>query len=207
MHHSLPSSRNGHAAALLGVALLHGALLWWQVRPQPAVALPQQQVIRVSMVAAPEPEAAVQPVKPAPVTPPAERGMRKREEPQPQEMARRQERKPAPVAHESTGRQSAEATAQHAALTEPVPADYLQNPPPVYPRDALRKRMQGTVMVEVLVSREGFASHVQLRRSSGYGPLDAAALDAVRKWRFIPARRGEEVVEARVVVPVEFRIN
>lgn len=199
MRHALPDNRNGHAAAFLGVLLLHGGLLWWQALPQPPMVVPQQQVIRVAMVTA-APQTVPQTARPAAVAAPVktQKPQSKHAEAQPQQSA---------TPRETTGRQSTAATAHHAALTEPIAADYLQNPPPVYPRAALRKRLQGTVMVEAQVGADGLPRHVRLQRTSGHPSLDDAALEAVRKWRFIPARRGDEVIEARVVVPVEFRIN
>jgi protein TonB len=58
-----------------------------------------------------------------------------------------------------------------------------------------------------MVSAEGRAASVSLKQSSGFAPLDAAAENAVRRWRFIPAKRGETPVAASVVVPVEFRLT
>lgn len=85
-------------------------------------------------------------------------------------------------------------------------AAYLQNPPPAYPRSARRAGEQGTVVLRVLVSLDGAATRVELERSSGSATLDSAALDAVQRWRFVPARRGATPVEAWVKVPVVFRL-
>jgi protein TonB len=187
--------------------------------PQPPVAIPQQQMIHISMVA-PSTQRVVEPtpvveVQPIPDTPPSPKGMKKV-----QPVAKPVAKKPKPVeeekeiaevapasAKQTSGLQSAEATQQHAAVTEPVAADYLRNPPPIYPRAALRKRMQGTVLIEVRVSTNGLPLLVSLERSSGHYLLDEAALKAVKKWKFVPAHRGSEMVEASVVVPVEFKIN
>jgi protein TonB len=59
----------------------------------------------------------------------------------------------------------------------------------------------------VLVTVDGAAARVELDRSSGSASLDHAALDAVRNWRFVPARRGSQNVEDWVRVPVVFRIE
>jgi protein TonB len=48
---------------------------------------------------------------------------------------------------------------------------------------------------------------VLLERTSGSSHLDEAAMEAVRRWRFTPAMRGKEVVEAWVLVPVEFQLR
>ena len=48
----------------------------------------------------------------------------------------------------------------------------------------------------------------QVERSSGYPRLDEAAVAVVRdRWRFVPARRGEEALAAWVRVPISFERN
>jgi protein TonB len=92
--------------------------------------------------------------------------------------------------------------------TQPVfDAAYLRNPPPDYPAHAKRRGMEGTVMLEVLVSGEGAARQVMVAQSSGHALLDESAKDAVARWKFVPARRAGAAVEARVIVPVEFRLQ
>jgi len=59
----------------------------------------------------------------------------------------------------------------------------------------------------VLVTIEGTAARVELDRSSGSASLDGAAMEAVRNWRFVPARRGSQNVEDWVRVPVVFRLE
>jgi protein TonB len=84
---------------------------------------------------------------------------------------------------------------------------YKKNPPPVYPRMARRRGYEGTVLMEVLVSREGLVEAVRLLESSGHGVLDHEAMSAVKRWVFEPARRGEEKVEMWVKVPVRFKLR
>lgn len=86
-------------------------------------------------------------------------------------------------------------------------AAYLRNPPPRYPPAARRSGDEGTVLLKVLVTSDGAAARVELDRSSGSASLDSAALEAVRNWRFIPARRGTLNVEDWVRVPVVFRLE
>lgn len=106
------------------------------------------------------------------------------------------------------------AEANPAALprTEPITAPefsaaYLRNPPPRYPPAARRNGDEGRVMLKVLVSPAGVPVRVEVDQSSGSPPLDSAALDAVKAWRFVPARRGVQNVEAWVRVPVVFRLE
>lgn len=94
------------------------------------------------------------------------------------------------------------------ALTPPsFSAGYLRNPPPRYPLAARRAGEQGTVTLKVLVTREGLPARVDLEKSSGSAHLDHAALEAVKTWRFAPARQGAEPVESWVLVPIVFRLE
>jgi periplasmic protein TonB len=88
-----------------------------------------------------------------------------------------------------------------------INAAYLHNPLPRYPVPARRAGEQGTVMLRVLVSRDGTAARVEIDKSSGSPHLDAAARETVKAWRFAPARRGGEAIESWVVVPVVFRLE
>jgi protein TonB len=58
----------------------------------------------------------------------------------------------------------------------------------------------------VQVLPAGAAGRVDLETSSGSAELDNAAIAAVKNWRFEPARRGAEAVEATVIVPIVFRL-
>lgn len=93
-------------------------------------------------------------------------------------------------------------------VTPPVfNADYLDNPAPAYPGMSRRLREQGRVLLRVLVNVNGSTDDVQLRASSGHPRLDEAALDTVRRWKFVPAKRGAELVPAWVLIPISFRLE
>lgn len=100
------------------------------------------------------------------------------------------------------------AAAPVAVLAPPrYDAAYLANPPPPYPASARRRGIEGTSTVEARVGPGGDAREVKLAASAGDAVLDQAAIEAVRGWRFIPARRGEEAVEAWVRIPLVFRLD
>ncbi len=84
---------------------------------------------------------------------------------------------------------------------------YLNNPKPDYPAAARRMRLQGAVIVRAMVEPSGRASDLKIQRSSGVELLDEAALRAVRDYRFVPAKRGSEVVTHWVDVPFTFRLT
>jgi TonB family protein len=108
---------------------------------------------------------------------------------------------------QTSGRVDEKSLATRAAESEPVfDADYLNNPAPYYPQAARKGGIQGKVFLNVLVKADGTPSTVEISRSSGSKILDVAALDAVKQWRFIPAKRSGQVVAANVIVPVEFKI-
>jgi protein TonB len=86
-------------------------------------------------------------------------------------------------------------------------AAYLANQPPVYPSSARRRGVEGTTIVEARVGLAGDARDVKLAVSAGDEALDRAAMEAVRTWRFVPARRGEQLIEASVRIPLVFRLN
>lgn len=95
-----------------------------------------------------------------------------------------------------------------APITAPrFDADYLHNPKPVYPAMARRNGEEGKVLLRVRVSPEGLALEVAVRQGSGFARLDEAARDAVSRWRFVPARRGDENIESWVVVPITFALD
>jgi periplasmic protein TonB len=86
-------------------------------------------------------------------------------------------------------------------------AAYLDNPQPRYPPLSRRIGEQGRVLLRVLVTPEGSAREIEVRASSGHERLDDAAREAVRQWKFVPAKRGGEAVPAWVLIPVSFRLD
>lgn len=86
-------------------------------------------------------------------------------------------------------------------------ASYLSNPLPVYPQMSRRLRETGTVGMRVLVGPDGRPQEVQVQKSSGYSRLDEAARTAVRRWTFVPSRRGDEKLAGWVTFPVVFNLN
>jgi protein TonB len=121
---------------------------------------------------------------------------------------------PAPSA---TGHAAADAAGPAASSAGPaapppsapprVGAAYLDNPKPAYPLSARHMRLQGTVRLRVLVTAQGTVDHVEVQTTSGSPMLDRSALDAVRRWRFVPARHGDAAVPAWVVVPIVFTLE
>jgi len=83
----------------------------------------------------------------------------------------------------------------------------LNNPKPDYPRIALRRGIEGLVLLHVEVDEQGQPIEIHVKKSAGFKPLDIAALKAVRRWRFLPAQRNGVTVRASVEVPIRFRLE
>lgn len=86
-------------------------------------------------------------------------------------------------------------------------ADYLHNPAPAYPPLSRRLAEEGRVTLRVFVEPGGRAAQVEIKAGSGYPRLDQAAAEAVARWQFVPARRGDEAVGAWVLVPIIFSLK
>lgn len=116
---------------------------------------------------------------------------------------------PAPAATESGAAHAGSKNTSDAApfVQARFDAGYLQNPAPTYPAISRRLGEEGRVMLRVFVESNGLPSKLEIRTSSGSSRLDQSALDAVQRWKFVPARRGDEAVAAWVVVPIVFNLR
>ena len=95
-----------------------------------------------------------------------------------------------------------------ASTSQPfVPAAYRETPLPSYPSAAREQGLEGVVVLGVLVGVNGRAVEVAVRSSSGARALDDAAVAAVTRWRFSPAREGRKAVESWVEVPLKFALR
>jgi len=159
--------------------------------PEPVVQEPPPPVVEELAVKPPPPK----PIpKPKPVAKPAPKPA-----PKPVEQ-------PAPLAPVAAPTPPAPPAA--APLTPPsANAGYLKNPAPEYPSLAQRRGWEGTVLLRVHVLASGRPSEIQVQTSSGRDALDKAALEAVRQWSFVPAKRGDEPQDGWVSVPIDFKLN
>jgi len=86
-------------------------------------------------------------------------------------------------------------------------AAYLDNPRPPYPLAARRQGLEGRVLLRVEVLANGSSGRVEVKSGSGYEILDRGAREAVKAWRFVPARRGGEALVAWVDIPIAYRLE
>jgi TonB family protein len=107
------------------------------------------------------------------------------------------------VAHLSPKRP---ATAQASKVGNGVAAPALLHKlEPDYSVEARAAKVQGTVVLSVVIGTDGRASDVQLRKGVGYG-LDEQALDAITQWAFKPGMRDGMAVPVQASIEVNFRL-
>lgn len=76
---------------------------------------------------------------------------------------------------------------------------------PVYPSIARMSRVHGLVILEATIGIDGAVTDARVLRSATL--LDAAAVDAVRQWRFTPTRLNGVAVPVVMTVTVQFRLE
>jgi TonB family protein len=86
-------------------------------------------------------------------------------------------------------------------------ASELNNPKPPYPAISRRLGEQGRVILKACVSSVGGIDSLSLIKSSGFDRLDRIALETVQRWKFIPARRGQQPVAMCYQLPIQFTLE
>lgn len=84
---------------------------------------------------------------------------------------------------------------------------YRVNPLPEYPKIARKRGYQGSVVLEVLVNRNGKVVDLRVAKASGYPILDKEAINTVKDWSFEPGMVGKERVEMWVNIPIKFELK
>lgn len=212
-----------NAVTFAGVVLLHVLGLVWAAQQlsvsEPVVTPPSV----VGVLVAPEPEPAPPPPKPVPPPKPEPKPV-----PTPKPVTKPT---PKPTPKPEPVREVAQEPVQQAAPTPPAPpsapvqqatpapeapapvtpprtdAAHLNNPAPQYPALSRRLGEQGRVMLDVYILPDGSVGEIKLNRSSGFPRLDNAALQAVKTWKYVPAKRGDKPIPFWYVQPVSFVLN
>lgn len=182
-----PSSRSTVASIvwiLLLVALIALGIWWYSQQADvqtPAVPPAIEAPLAVDQVPSQVPPATTLPSGPAAATPTSA----------PEEIS---PRKPAAPSQPAVARNR-----------EPVPL--ASNRIPVYPGQALRSGVEGSVSVLIEVDASGMPTEVRVVQRSGERSreLDRAVLTAARSWRFEPAIRNGRPAPGQVVLPVQFK--
>lgn len=220
--------RRDKLALGLLVLALHGAAAYWiSQAPTPELPVVPPQVPPMTIeFAAPAPPV-VEPPPPAPappvVEPPPppvidELAAKPKPKPKPKPVVKQAPKpppKPKPVEAPPPAPVAAPAPAP-ATPAPPAPAPvtpasanaaYLKNPAPDYPQMAQRRGWEGTVLLRVEVLPSGKPGQIQVQKSSGRDALDAAALAAVKRWSFVPAKQGDVAQTGWVSVPIDFKLR
>jgi protein TonB len=204
-----PAAVPGRALALGGVVLVHAGLLALVLldRPTPAAVMSPPAVMGVLVsehnepVTAPpsppppQPQAPRPPAPaPAPVRelPPSERAPVLPPQPPAPSSALAPAAEPAPAPAVPAAPASADSSPAASVTPPRSDAAHLNNPKPVYPAVSRRLKEEGTVVLEVFIQVDGSVGDLRVKRSTGFPRLDEAALAAVRRWKYVPARRGNE---------------
>jgi serine/threonine-protein kinase len=106
----------------------------------------------------------------------------------------------------------AKSPVQGVPTSKPVRTGGATQPPtlirqvnPAYPPMAKQTRVQGEVVLEALINKEGTVQNVKV--ISGHPLLGQAAVDAVKQWKYKPASLNGEAVEAVTTVTVNFNLG
>ncbi|MPT22579.1 MAG: energy transducer TonB, partial [Starkeya sp.] len=206
------------------VLALHGAAAYWVSQaPTPELPVVPPQVPPMTIeFAAPAPPV-VEPPPPAPAPPvvqppppPVVDELAAKPKPKPKPVPKpvvKQQPKPQPKPVEAPPPAPVAAPAPPAppapAPVTPASANaaYLKNPAPEYPQMAQRRGWEGTVLLRVEVLPSGKPGQIQIQKSSGRDALDAAALAAVKRWSFVPAKQGDVAQTGWVSVPIDFKLR
>jgi TonB family protein len=80
---------------------------------------------------------------------------------------------------------------------------------PIYPPEAVKAGITGTVILEVDVSKDGTIKDIKVKKSAMAGPggLDEAAINAVKQWDFSPGKLGRKAIDETLTIPIEFTIT
>jgi len=197
-----------HSAIVWGIIQIPAMATKTEMKPAPImVSLIPAPVVTQPQFNTPKPEVKLAPVKPKKITP----------------VAQPVKEVPSPIAQnisvEAKPSIASVPTPPEAPVSKDIPppslpvapprfnAAYLDNAAPSYPPLSRRLEEQGKVLLHVYVAMDGHAEKVELKASSGFSRLDNAATEAVRRWRFIPAKQGDQPVAGWVLVPIDFRLD
>ncbi len=205
------------------VVLAHIAVFWWLGQSWLNEATPAGETEHLIMASV----VMEMPAPPAPVTQPVKRKAQNltRELPAIKTLAQPLEPSPAmtqaapseappslaaagsPSSPASSGAQTTRAATPAQLSLPSTDADYLNNPAPPYPRASRRMGEQGTVVLRVFINTEGRAEQAEIRTSSGYTRLDEAALETVKRWRYVPGKRAGVPEPMWFNVPIRFVLD
>ena len=84
---------------------------------------------------------------------------------------------------------------------------YKENAPPSYPEIARVRGYEGIVLVFAEILPDGRVGNMKIRKSSGYAILDQSAIEAVKPWKFEPAKKSGNPFTVWVELPIKFILH
>jgi TonB family protein len=84
---------------------------------------------------------------------------------------------------------------------------YRENTPPIYPAIAKLRGYEGVVLVNAEILPDGRVGNTAISKSSGYTILDQSAMEAVKLWKFEPAKKAGKPFAIRVKLPIKFVLH
>jgi protein TonB len=95
----------------------------------------------------------------------------------------------------------------HLVDGETLPAPkLLHRVDPLYPKEAKAAQQEGSVVLRVLIGRDGAVEEVEVVRGQPHG-LNEAATAAARQWRFTPALLSGKAVPVLLTLTINFRLD
>ena len=84
---------------------------------------------------------------------------------------------------------------------------YRENTPPIYPAIAKLRGYEGVVLVNAEILPDGRVGNTSIIKSSGYTILDKSAMEAIKLWKFEPAKKAGKPFAIRVKLPIKFVLH
>jgi TonB family protein len=84
---------------------------------------------------------------------------------------------------------------------------YRENAPPSYPEIARVRGYEGIVLLFAEILPDGHVGNMKIRKSSGYAILDQSAIEAVKPWKFEPAKKSGNPFTVWVELPIKFILH
>lgn len=183
-------------------------------QPVEEVVPPKETKVEISLVRPPPPPPPV--VQPQPERAPIKDAIPPKPKPKPKKLPPPVVEQPpvqttAPVTNDAPVQAPPAPSAAPAPVVEKVTqprsgADYLHNPQPEYPEDAMERGWEGKILLKVHVLPNGKPDSVDVEKSSGHASLDSSAIHTVKGWTFVPAMRGSTPIAGWVTVPITFKL-
>ena len=189
--------RSGPAIAVIGlhILIIWGLVVSMGIVPAPKFIAPAQAVFIDDPVS--EPEEEIKPVKP-------EIDMAPVEETMPELQIEEIMAPPSEVAMPASDTAPAATPMEAGAAQQLKTTNRVE---PVYPATSRRLGEEGTTRLRVMVDQNGRPGQVQIAASSGFARLDQAAIEAVKRWRFVAATDGSRPVASWTQVAITFQLK